>query len=218
MGTCHTARAVRAAAVALLVAAALASAPTPTAASGPPESSRKARAAFPDAAFTIDLNRLGGNPTPQGIIRAADVDNTPVLGLADIHAGFARVTMAPFSHNTAHTHPRGSETLFLTKGTMEVFFVEDNGPSPRVVANTLAAEGVAVFPAGLLHGQRCTSTGGCAFMAFFNHADKGVLTAAARVCQAPPQSVAAAFGLSEAQAMAVCGGVPAAPAPAARVE
>lgn len=216
MGVCKSAYAVTASKVTLLVAAALLVASAGTAAGGSmPKSSRAARAAFPDAAFTIDLNKLGGSPSPNGIIRAAEVDNNPVLGLADIAIGFARVTMAPFSHNTAHIHPRGSETLFLTKGTMEVFFVEDNGPAPRVVANTLKAEGVALFPAGLIHGQRCTSTGGCAFMAFFNDADKGVLTVASRVCQAPVQSVAAALGLSEAQAAAICGGLPAVPAPAA---
>lgn len=101
---------------------------------------------------------------------------------------------------------------------MEVCFIEDNGQSPRVVANALCAKRVAVFPAGRLHGECRTLTCGCAFEAFFIHSEVGVLTAAARVCEAPPQSAAAAVGLSEALAMAVCGGLPAVPAPAVRVE
>lgn len=102
---------------------------------------------------------------------------------------------------------------------MEVLLSEDKwATSPQIVANTQSAESVTVFPAGLLHGQRCSSTGGCAFEAISTHSDEGVLTATARVCQVPPQSVAVAVGRSEAQAMAACGGLPAVPAPAARVE
>ena len=52
--------------------------------------------------------------------------------------------------NPPHTHPRASELLFLTQGTLQVGFVDTTN---KLFNKTLQAGDVIVFPKGLVHFQ-----------------------------------------------------------------
>jgi len=171
------------------------------------------RAKFADADFAIDTARIAGNANEAGNVRAGNVGGFPVLGLPGIDTSFALVTLAANAHNLPHTHPRASETLYLTKGELHVFIVEENSAPPvRVMENTLRPGGVAVFPTGLIHGQRCVATDGCEFVAVLGSGDPGTVTVAARLCDGPVAAVAASFGVSEEMAEKLCGRLPGNPA------
>lgn len=162
------------------------------------------RAKFDDADFAIDTSKIVGAPNDAGNVRAGNQGVFPVLGLPDVDTSFALINLDEFAHNLPHTHPRASETLFLTKGIMEVFIVEENGPSVRVIENTLHPGGLAVFPRGLIHGQRCVAPKGCEAVAVLGKGDPGTITVSARFCDAPDEAVASALGVSEAAAKQVC--------------
>jgi len=208
----------KAAAVAALAALVAATTPTAAAAGATPPTAAlfptavALRARFADADFAIDTTALRGAPTPSGHLRAATVGTFPALGTPGINSAVALVDLAPGASNTAHTHPRAAETLYLLAGALDVFFVEENGAPPvRVVRNSLRRGGVAVFPTGLIHGQRCVSRRGCKFLAVLSSADPGSVTVAARLCDAPPSAVAATYGVSRRDAALLCGGLPANP-------
>lgn len=191
--------------------AAAAATPYPTASLFPTAS--ELRAKFDDADFAIDTSKIRGAPNGAGNVRSGNQGTFPVLGLPDVDTSFALLSLDENAHNLPHTHPRGSETLFLTKGTMEVFIVEENGPSVRVIENTIRPGGLAVFPKGLVHGQRCVARHGCEAVVVLGSGDPGTVTVSARLCDAPVEAVAAALGVSEEAAMRVCDRI--SPSPAA---
>ncbi|KAK1858182.1 hypothetical protein I4F81_000793 [Pyropia yezoensis] len=163
------------------------------------------RAKFDDAAFVIDTTKIEGNPNHAGNIRGINQGAFPVLGLPEVDSSLALISLAENAHNLPHTHPRASETLLLLKGKLEVFIVEENGPGDvRVIENTIRPGGVAVFPKGLLHGQRCVARDGCKGAAVLGSGDPGVITVSARLCDAPVEAVAAALGVPEGVATRVC--------------
>ncbi|GAB0493995.1 hypothetical protein MMPV_005283 [Pyropia vietnamensis] len=203
MARSSAAKAVCVAAMAAVLASAVAATPHPTASLFP--TAAELRAKFDDSDFAIDTNQIKGSRNGAGNIRGGNQGTFPVLGLPDVDTAFALVSLDENAHNLPHTHPRASETLFLTKGKLEVFIVEENGPSPvRVIENTLRPGGLAVFPKGLVHGQRCVARDGCEAMVVLNSGDPGTVTVSARLCDAPVEAVAAALGVSEAAAMRVC--------------
>jgi len=172
------------------------------------------RAKFDDADFAIDTTKIKGNPNAAGNVRVGNVGGFPVLGLPGIDSSFALVSLEADAHNLPHTHPRASETLYLLKGELDVFIVEENSAPPvRVIENTLRPGGVAVFPTGLIHGQRCVAKEGCEFVAVLGSADPGAVSVAARLCDGPVEAVAASFGVPERLAEKLCGKLPANPAP-----
>lgn len=206
-------------AVAALVAALGAVMPTgaaaATAALFPTAQSMRSR--FPDSAFAIDTRRMQGSKKPGGTLRSGTVSSYPVLGLPDINSAFARVTLRPGGVNLPHIHPRASETLYLVKGVLRVFIVEENaagGRPTRVITNTLRRKAVGVFPSGLIHGQRCVSRRGCEFVAVLGAADPGVITVGARFCDSPAADLAAALGGPPSRALQMCGRLMAGPPPA----
>lgn len=198
-----------------VLASAAAATPHPAASLFP--TAVEVRAKFDDSDFAIDTNKIRGAPNDAGNIRAGNQGAFPVLGLPDVDTSFALISLEENAHNLPHTHPRASETLFLTKGSLEVFIVEENGPSVRVIENTLHPGGLAVFPKGLIHGQRCVARRGCEAVAVLGNGDPGTVTVSARLCDAPDEAVASALGVSEEAAARVCAkisGNPAAGQPA----
>ncbi|GAB0498012.1 hypothetical protein MMPV_009352 [Pyropia vietnamensis] len=167
------------------------------------------RSRFVAADYAIDTNAIPGSTSRSGTVRPATVANFPILGLPDVDAALVRVTLAPGAHGPPHTHPRASELLFLLRGTLNVYVVEENSAAPRtrVITNTLRVGHMAVFPRGLLHGQRCVSAGGCEYVATLDSADPGTVAVAPRLCDAPMAAVAAALGVPVRAAARVCGRV-----------
>lgn len=172
------------------------------------------RSKIADDDFAIDISAIKGKPNGAGNVRPGEQGDFPVLGLPDVQMAFSRFTIEPNAHNALHTHPRATETLFVIKGRLEVFFVEENSAtSPaRLVENTLRPEGLTVFPRGLIHGQRCVSDDTCEYLSVLNSGDPGVITVGTRLCDAPVEAVAAALGAPERVAKRVCHGAANSPA------
>ncbi|KAL3679293.1 hypothetical protein R1sor_022249 [Riccia sorocarpa] len=55
--------------------------------------------------------------------------------------------------NVPHTHPRGTETLFVIEGTLEVGLIDTTAPVPVLFTQTLKKDDIFVFPRGLVHFQ-----------------------------------------------------------------
>lgn len=197
-----------------VVAALGAVVPTGAAAMNPPTTAalfptaQSLRSRFPDSAFAMDTRSMQGSKKPGGTLRSGTVAKYPVLGLPEINSAFARVTLRPGGVNLPHIHPRAPETLYLVRGVLRVFIVEENpsaGQPTRVITNTLRRKAVGVFPKGLIHGQRCISRRGCEFVAILGDADPGVITVGARFCDSPPPDLAAALGVPPHRAQQMCG-------------
>ncbi|KAK1863735.1 hypothetical protein I4F81_006289 [Pyropia yezoensis] len=98
-------------------------------------------------------------------IRAATVEQCPVMAMADLGVSYYHVLLQAGTHHVPHLHPRAAEVLLVTAGTVDVFFLEEGGdgtgPAPRLIRNNVDAAGVALFPRGLLHGVTCVSASPC---------------------------------------------------------
>ncbi|KAL3690198.1 hypothetical protein R1sor_016507 [Riccia sorocarpa] len=79
----------------------------------------------------------------------------PGLGVSN-----ALLVYPPGSVNVPHTHPRGTETLFIIEGTLEVGLIDTTQPVPRLFTQTLQKDDIFVFPRGLVHFQinKCKET------------------------------------------------------------
>lgn len=179
----------------------------------PPPPSRPSlaaqQAAFDAADYLVpDMGALPAKATPGGgTVRVASLGSHPVLGLPDLDTAAGFITLPPGAVNPPHLHPRAAETMAVTGGTLEVYFVDSNGATPpdrRVVRHTVRARGVAFLPRALLHGQRCVSGEACTFFAFLSSADPGVHAAANRLCDAPAEDVAAALKVDATAVEAIC--------------
>ncbi|KAG6555785.1 hypothetical protein Mapa_003026 [Marchantia paleacea] len=80
-----------------------------------------------------------------------NVNNFPALsgfGVAN-----ALLVYPPGSMNVPHTHPRGTQTLFILEGTLQVGLIDRTQPLPVLFAQTLYKDDIFVFPRGLVHFQ-----------------------------------------------------------------
>ncbi|GMI79123.1 hypothetical protein like AT5G39110 [Hibiscus trionum] len=90
-------------------------------------------------------NAVGSRVTP------VNVDQIP--GLNTLGISLVRIDYAPYGGlNPPHTHPRATEILVVTQGTLYVGFVTSN-PDNRLFTKVLKAGDVFVFPVGLIHFQ-----------------------------------------------------------------
>ncbi|CAD6220877.1 unnamed protein product [Miscanthus lutarioriparius] len=122
--------------------------------------------------------------TPYGsVVTAANVVQVP--GLNTLGVSLSRIDYAPGGVNPPHTHPRATEMVFVLQGTLDVGFVTAAGN--RLVAKTLAAGDVFVFPRGLVHFQRNAGDAPAAVVAAFNSQLPGTQSLAAAVFAAEPE-------------------------------
>jgi len=71
-----------------------------------------------------------------------------------------------------HTHPAGSELLFVTQGTVAAGFISSG--SNTVYTKTLYAGDIMVFPQGLLHYQYNAGTGPAVGLVAFSSSNPGL--------------------------------------------
>ncbi|XP_066392897.1 germin-like protein 5-1 [Miscanthus floridulus] len=122
--------------------------------------------------------------TPYGsVVTAANVVQVP--GLNTLGVSISRIDYAPGGVNPPHTHPRATEMVFVLQGTLDVGFVTAAGN--RLVAKTLAAGDVFVFPRGLVHFQRNAGDAPASVVAAFNSQLPGTQSLAAAVFAAEPE-------------------------------
>ncbi|BBN15571.1 protein MpPR15l [Marchantia polymorpha subsp. ruderalis] len=86
----------------------------------------------------------------------ANVTNVNVVSfpvLSGLGVANALLVYPPGSVNVPHTHPRGTETLFVLEGTLEVGLIDTTLPVPVLFTQTLYKNDIFVFPRGLVHFQ-----------------------------------------------------------------
>lgn len=103
----------------------------------------------------------------------ASVSQYKVLGLSDVQATVERVHLNMNKSFPSHSHPRGSETLYVESGLLSTSLRFEGLTAARIVRLNLRRGFVTVFPQGLPHKLRCTSLSGCTYISFFNTADPG---------------------------------------------
>ncbi|KAG8478995.1 hypothetical protein CXB51_028872 [Gossypium anomalum] len=123
-------------------------------------------------------NAVGSRVTP------VNVDQIP--GLNTLGISLVRIDYAPNGgQNPPHTHPRATEILVVTKGTLYVGFVTSN-PDNRLFTRVLKTGDVFVFPVGLIHFQfNIGKTNAIAF-AGLSSQNPGVITIANAVFGSNP--------------------------------
>ncbi|XP_039155359.1 germin-like protein subfamily 1 member 7 [Eucalyptus grandis] len=123
-------------------------------------------------------NPLGSKVTP------TFVDQFP--GLNTLGISMARIDFAPGGLNPPHTHPRGTEVLVVTEGTLLVGFVTSNQLNNTLFTKVLYKGDVFVFPIGLIHFQlNIGKTPALAFAALSSQ-NPGVITIANAVFGSKP--------------------------------
>ncbi|KAL3689439.1 hypothetical protein R1sor_015748 [Riccia sorocarpa] len=95
-------------------------------------------------------------------VTAVNVNFFPAL--SGLGVSNALLIYPPGSVNVPHTHPRGTETLFITarmctvtlfiiEGCLEVGLIDTTAPVPVLFTQTLQKDDIFVFPRGLVHFQ-----------------------------------------------------------------
>jgi quercetin dioxygenase-like cupin family protein len=144
-----------------------------------------------------------------GLRKAADTNNP--LGIA-VTPGFAGVNypalnsqglaLARFDYAKgglvpAHTHPRASEVLYVTKGELYVGFVDTAG---KLFSATLKKGDVWLFPRGLVHFQLNVGGGRAVSVSVLNGQNPGVQLMASALFGSTPaikdEVLSKGFGIS----------------------
>ncbi|BFI06317.1 protein MpCupin7 [Marchantia polymorpha subsp. ruderalis] len=74
----------------------------------------------------------------------------PFLAVDGLGVSMALLQFPPGTVNPPHTHPRGTELLFIIEGTLDVGLVDTTN---KLFTNTLYKGDIFAFPKGLVHFQ-----------------------------------------------------------------
>ncbi|KZV98939.1 RmlC-like cupin [Exidia glandulosa HHB12029] len=143
-----------------------------------------------DGDFVFDFTKATKTTGAGGALIAAKADNFPAL----IGNGLAMTIgqMDPCSINSPHTHPRATEFLLMTKGTITAGFLAENGA--RFVINNVTELSATIFPAGSIHFQANYGCEPAQFVAALSDEDPGTVQIAQRFFGLPPDVVGASLG------------------------
>lgn len=140
---------------------------------------------------------LSGNPLGFSVILTTP-GNMP--GLNTLGLSMGRIDMAAGSAIPPHTHPRGSETIFVVKGTLNVGFVDS---SNRLFSEKLVVGDVFVFPKGTVHYLQNIGKKTAFIVSAFNSQNPGAvivsLAAFASTPAIPYEVLGKAFAISVRQ-------------------
>ncbi|KAL7084810.1 hypothetical protein ACP275_14G244700 [Erythranthe tilingii] len=100
---------------------------------------------FTNTGFRSVVN--GSVPPTFKVVKAA-VEQFPALNGQSV--SYAMLIYPAGAVNPVHTHPRSAELLFLTRGTLQVGFVDTTN---KLYTQTLQQGDLFVFPKGLVHFQ-----------------------------------------------------------------
>jgi quercetin dioxygenase-like cupin family protein len=134
--------------------------------------------------FYSGLQKPGNTDNKVGsIVTPVNVEQIP--GLNTLGISLARIDFAPYGQNPPHTHPRGTEILFVAEGTLLVGFVTSN-PENRLFTKVLNKGDVFVFPIGLIHFQFNAGKTNAVAFAGLSSQNPGVITIADAVFGSDP--------------------------------
>ncbi|CEL97077.1 unnamed protein product [Vitrella brassicaformis CCMP3155] len=159
------------------------------------------RASLPSKAFAYPTRKAepvdagaGGDVRP---VRVQELPSLKGESISQVH-----YVLEPCGLNSPQLHPRAAEIVYVIKGDeLEMGFVEENGPSPRVINNTLKAGQSMLVPEGLLHWQYNRGCKPVEFISTFNSEDPGVLTVASRLLSIPTNALATTLGVRQREAV-----------------
>ncbi|XP_058191188.1 germin-like protein 5-1 [Rhododendron vialii] len=120
-------------------------------------------------------NLMGSNVT------AANVMQIP--GLNTLGVSMARIDYAPGGLNPPHTHPRGTEVIFVLYGELDVGFITT---ANVLVSKSITQGEIFTFPKGLVHFQINNGKVPAAVIAAFNSQLPGVQVIAPTLFTATP--------------------------------
>jgi quercetin dioxygenase-like cupin family protein len=133
----------------------------------------KQRSAFKSSDFAFDLRQAVQITAVPGVYaQLADVSTFPILGLPDTQMSVVRAFFGDGVIFPTHVHPRGTEMLYVIKGSVKVTLEPEFGSTDPIV-NTLSPGQVTIFPLGLAHGAVCVS-GPCEVVSMFDSPDPGI--------------------------------------------
>ncbi|KAI6684469.1 hypothetical protein NL676_030382 [Syzygium grande] len=121
------------------------------------------------------------NNTLGSLVTAANVEEIP--GLNTLGVSLARIDYAPYGLNPPHTHPRATEVVFVLYGELYIGFITT---ANVLVAKTIKAGEIFVFPRGLVHFQKNVLDAPAAVIAAFNSQLPGVQAIATTLFAATP--------------------------------
>ncbi|CAN6338056.1 unnamed protein product [Urochloa humidicola] len=121
------------------------------------------------------------NNTYGSVVTGANVEKVP--GLNTLGVSLSRIDYAPGGLNPPHTHPRATEMVFVLQGTLDVGFITTGN---KLVAKTITAGDVFVFPRGLVHFQKNNGDAPAAVISAFNSQLPGTQSLAMTLFAATP--------------------------------
>ncbi|KAG6551863.1 hypothetical protein Mapa_006477 [Marchantia paleacea] len=103
-------------------------------------------------------NTILGNVTPNAAspfatvttVNAVAPSQAPFLVVDGLGVSMALLQYPPGTVNPPHTHPRGTELLYIIEGTLEVGLVDSTN---KLFTNILYKGDIFAFPKGLVHFQ-----------------------------------------------------------------
>ncbi|XP_030540783.1 germin-like protein subfamily 2 member 1 [Rhodamnia argentea] len=132
--------------------------------------------------FSAALAKPGlTNNTLGSLVTAANVVKVP--GLNTLGVSLSRIDYAPLGLNPPHTHPRATEIVFVLYGELHVGFITTGNV---LVAKTIKAGEIFVFPRGLVHFQKNVLHAPAAVIAAFNSQLPGTQVIATALFAATP--------------------------------
>ena len=128
-----------------------------------------AQATVDDFVFHGLAHRANTSTSPQNATATfAFVENFP--GLNTLGIGMARLDFGLGGLIVPHTHPRGSEIIFVIEGSLYAGFVDTNN---TLFAKVINAGDVMIFPRGLIHFQLNVGNGPATAVVALNSQDAG---------------------------------------------
>jgi quercetin dioxygenase-like cupin family protein len=141
----------------------------------------KAYVTAEDFAFS-GLAKPGATNNAQGSnVTTANVQMIP--GLNTLGVSMARIDYAPGGENPPHTHPRGTEMIFVLEGELYVGFITT---ANVLISKTIKQGDTFVFPRGLVHFQKNNGKFPAAVIAGFNSQLPGTQVIAVTLFAASP--------------------------------
>ncbi|KAM3223785.1 hypothetical protein ACQJBY_057266 [Aegilops geniculata] len=135
-----------------------------------------------DDFFFAGLKKAGNTNNPAGsVVTAANVLSFP--GVNTLGVSMARIDYAVGGQNPPHTHPRATEIIFVTEGTLEVGFITT---ANKLFTKIVTAGDVFVFPRGLVHFQQNRGNCSASVIAAFNSQLQGTQAIATTLLAATP--------------------------------
>eukprot|EP00898_Chlorokybus_atmophyticus_P000266 jgi/Chlat1/123/Chrsp1S03224 len=147
----------------------------------------------PEASVAATFNGLPAPAGTGGMVQRLNAATFPAL--TGQGQSYSLLTFKPCSQNPPHTHPRGSELLYIIEGQVTIMLIDT---SLRLRTSTLKAGDVALNPRGLLHFETNFDTEkGALVLAAFNSQNPGTLPAATSLFRTPFDVLQLTLGLSQ---------------------